>query len=114
MASLSAPLGEALRVRARPAESTEGVVGQDRPGVMLFDRAGALISANTEARAWLAELPHDLSRPSDLGVPIPLWIAGAARAPQEGRSRPRRLTAMDRKRLGSGVGLRPVCVQTLG
>lgn len=92
VASLSAPLGEALRVRARPAESRAEMVVQDRPGVMLFDRTAVLISANTEARAWLAELPHDLSRPSDLGVPVPLWIVGAvlhAQGSDDGTARAR-------------------------
>jgi DNA-binding CsgD family transcriptional regulator len=73
VASLSAPLGEALRVRARPAESL-GVVRHDRPGLLLFDRAGALVSANEQARAWLAELPPGLVLPSDLGVAVPMWM----------------------------------------
>jgi DNA-binding CsgD family transcriptional regulator len=73
VASLSAPLGEALRVRARPAESL-GVVRHDRPGLLLFDRGGALISANEQARAWLAELPPGLVLPNDLGVAVPMWI----------------------------------------
>ena len=73
MASLSAPLGEALRVRARPAGSL-GVVRHDRPGLLLFDRDGALVSANEQARAWLAELPTGLVLPSDLGVAVPMWM----------------------------------------
>jgi hypothetical protein len=57
VASLSAPLGEALRVRARPAESLGELVRRDRPGLRLFARDGTLVSANDPARAWLAELP---------------------------------------------------------
>jgi DNA-binding CsgD family transcriptional regulator len=75
VASLSAPLGEALRVRARPAGSL-GVVRHDRPGLLLFDPDGTLHSANQEARAWLAELPDDQDLPSDLEVAVPMWLLG--------------------------------------
>jgi len=74
VASLSAPLGEALRVRARPAGPLGGLVRHDRPGLLLFDRGGALVSANEQARAWLAELPTGLDVPSDLGVAVPVWL----------------------------------------
>jgi DNA-binding CsgD family transcriptional regulator len=76
VASLSAPLGQALRVRARPAGSLGGLVRHDRPGLLLFDRGGALVSANEQARAWLAELPPGLDVPSDLGVAVPMWMLG--------------------------------------
>ena len=76
VASLSAPLGEALRVRARPAEAFGGLVPDGRPGLLLFDRDGELTSANQEARAWLGELPHDQNLPSDLGVGVPMWLLG--------------------------------------
>lgn len=76
VASLSAPLGEALRNRARPAEPPDGPVPRDQPGLLLFDRDGTLLSANEEARAWLAELPHDQDLPSDLGVGVPMWLLG--------------------------------------
>jgi DNA-binding CsgD family transcriptional regulator len=75
VASLSAPLGEVLRVRARPSGSTEGFTGKERPGLLLFDGDGVLESANEEARVWLAELPPDLGRPSDLDLQVPLWIS---------------------------------------
>jgi DNA-binding CsgD family transcriptional regulator len=84
MGSLSAPLGEALRVRARPSETTEGFTGNERPGLMLFDRSGNLLSVNEEARTWLAELPSDPGRSSDLGLRVPLWISGAVFHAQEG------------------------------
>jgi DNA-binding CsgD family transcriptional regulator len=74
VASLSAPLGEALRVRARPAGSLRGLVRHDRPGLLLFDCGGALVSANEQAEAWLAELPPGLDVPSDLGVAVPMWM----------------------------------------
>jgi DNA-binding CsgD family transcriptional regulator len=76
VASLSAPLGEALRVRARPADLLGERVPGGRPGLLLFDPDGALLSANEEARAWLAELPHEQDLPSDLGVGVPMWMLG--------------------------------------
>jgi DNA-binding CsgD family transcriptional regulator len=96
VASLSAPLGEALRVRTRPAGSLRGLVPHDRPGLLLFDRGGALVSANEQARAWLAELPHGLELPSDLGVAVPVWMLATvfralavARARGDGTARAR-------------------------
>ena len=76
VASLSAPLGEALRVRARPADPLGSPRGDGRPGLLLFDPDGGLRSANEEARAWLAELPHDQDLPSDLEVGVPMWLLG--------------------------------------
>jgi DNA-binding CsgD family transcriptional regulator len=76
VASLSAPLGEALRARARPAGFLGAYLHGGRPGLLLFDRDGRLVSANQEARAWLAELPHDQNLPSDLGVGVPMWLLG--------------------------------------
>ncbi len=76
VASLSAPLGEALRSRARPAGLPGRPVPDGRPGLLLFDRRGGLVSANQEARAWLAELPSEQDLPSDLGVGVPMWMLG--------------------------------------
>jgi DNA-binding CsgD family transcriptional regulator len=76
VASLSAPLGEALRSRARPAGLRGRPVPDGRPGLLLFDRRGGLVSANQEARAWLAELPSEQDLPSDLGVGVPMWMLG--------------------------------------
>jgi hypothetical protein len=76
VASLSAPLGEALRVRARPADALGAPPRGGRPELLLFDRDGALLSANEEARVWLAELPHDQDLPSDLDVGVPMWMLG--------------------------------------
>jgi DNA-binding CsgD family transcriptional regulator len=76
VASLSAPLGEALRVRARPDDPLGGLAPAGRPGLLLFDRDGALVSANAEARTWLAELPADQDLPSDLDVGVPMWLLG--------------------------------------
>jgi DNA-binding CsgD family transcriptional regulator len=76
VASLSAPLGEALRVRARPADLPGGPGSGVRPGLLLFDPEGTLQSANQEARAWLAKLPDDQDLPSDLEVGVPMWLLG--------------------------------------
>ena len=76
VASLSAPLGEALRARARPADLPSGPGSGHRPGLLLFDPDGTLHSANQEARAWLAELPDDQNLPSDLEVAVPMWLLG--------------------------------------
>jgi DNA-binding CsgD family transcriptional regulator len=77
VASLSTPLGEALRVRARPTTTPDSPVPHSHPGLLRFDAAGALISANDQARAWLAELPPcGLNFPSDLGLMMPSWVMG--------------------------------------
>ena len=76
VASLSAPLGEALRVRSRPDDFLGAPLADGRPGLLLFDRQGELRSANEGARAWLAELPHEQDLPSDLGVGVPMWMLG--------------------------------------
>jgi hypothetical protein len=74
IAGLSEPIGEALRVRVRPAGALGGLVRHDRPGLMLFDVAGDLVSLNEQARAWLAEPPPDENLHTDLGVQLPLWL----------------------------------------
>jgi DNA-binding CsgD family transcriptional regulator len=89
VASLSEPLGEALRVRARPTKTPDGPVPHSHPGLLRFDAAGAPISANDQARAWLAELPPcELNFPSDLGLTMPPWVMGVvfrASAAADGR-----------------------------
>ena len=76
VASLSAPLGETLRARARPVGFLGEPVRGGRPGLLLFDRHGRLLSANEEARAWLAELPQDQDLSTDLDVGVPMWLLG--------------------------------------
>jgi len=76
VASLSAPLGEALRMRARPAGFLGEAIPGGRPGLLLFDPDGGLVSANQAARTWLAELPHDQDLPSELGIGVPMWMLG--------------------------------------
>jgi DNA-binding CsgD family transcriptional regulator len=77
VAGLSERIGEQLRLRARPTGPAAGLVRHDRPGMMLFDDAGELISVNEQARAWLAELPADPGPSSDLGVVVPIWLTVA-------------------------------------
>lgn len=113
VASLSAPLGEALRNRARPAEPLDGPVPRDQPGLLLFDRDGTLLSANEEARAWLAELPHDQDLPSDLEVGVPMWLL--ARCSRPSRPSPPAATAPPARGSGPGAGsgwsaMPPACV----
>ncbi len=74
VASLSAPIGEALRFGARPPDDVAGLVRHDPPGLMTFDLAGNLISADDQAGRWLAELPSEQARESDDGIDIPIWM----------------------------------------
>jgi DNA-binding CsgD family transcriptional regulator len=77
VASLSEPLGETLRLRARPADTIAKHPHADQPGLLLFDPSGALISANDQAKLWLDELhPCRLTRTTDLGVTLPMWLMG--------------------------------------
>jgi DNA-binding CsgD family transcriptional regulator len=46
----------------------------DRPGLLLFDARDELISVNDAAREWLAELPPEPGRATDLGVELPIWM----------------------------------------
>lgn len=73
LAGLSSPIGEALRNHARPSELCADVGDLDRPGLLLFDAGGELVSVNEEARAWLAELPPEPGIVTDHGV-IPVWM----------------------------------------
>jgi DNA-binding CsgD family transcriptional regulator len=80
VAGLSTPIGQALRAHALPKQSPNGLVGPpgpDGPGFMLFDRYGELVSADEQARAWLAEIPPDRFLPNRLGMDLPLWLVVA-------------------------------------
>jgi DNA-binding CsgD family transcriptional regulator len=76
VASLSAPIGEALRRCARPDDDVATLVGIDGPGLMTFNLAGNLVSADESARARLAELPREHCLPTDLEVDVPVWLVG--------------------------------------
>jgi DNA-binding CsgD family transcriptional regulator len=81
VAGLSAPLAEALRRQVHAAPADRDAVAAERPGLLLFDDQGRLLSANEYATTWLEELPrHDLM-PTRIGLPVPLWLLmTAARA----------------------------------
>ena len=74
ISSLSSPIGEALRVRARPGDEPGGLLRYERPGMLIFDTAGELVSVDDQARAWLAELGPDPGVPTDLGLELPVWL----------------------------------------
>jgi DNA-binding CsgD family transcriptional regulator len=72
VAGLSAPIAEALRRHARPTDAEPGT-DVDRPGLLLFDNDGEVVSANEDARHWLDELPAEPGVPTDYGV-LPVWM----------------------------------------
>jgi DNA-binding CsgD family transcriptional regulator len=74
VASLSAPIGEALRFRARPPDDVARLVDHEPPGLMMFDRAGNLIAADDQARRWLAELRPGQPERTGGGIDIPIWM----------------------------------------
>jgi DNA-binding CsgD family transcriptional regulator len=78
VASLSAPLGEALRTQARPAEVGAPGPAPEVPGLLVFDADGELISANDPARAWLEQLAPEPTLSTDLGLEVPLWLVVTA------------------------------------
>ncbi|MEU8038890.1 LuxR C-terminal-related transcriptional regulator [Streptosporangium sp. NPDC049078] len=88
VASLSAPIGEAFRRSAllRP----NPVIGVPHgPGLLMFDRTGALESLNEPAEAWLQRLPFTRLSHDDPGAtPIPAElrsVVNKARAIAAGR-----------------------------
>lgn len=78
VASLSAPMGEALRTKARPGEAVGRVAHEDRPGMMVFGRGGELLSVNDVTEAWLAELPPNERAPTALGIELPMCVVVTA------------------------------------
>jgi DNA-binding CsgD family transcriptional regulator len=72
VAALSAPMGEALRRHARPTVAQPGG-DLDRAGLLLFAPDGDVVSANDEARYWLAELPAEPGVDTEHGV-LPIWL----------------------------------------
>jgi DNA-binding CsgD family transcriptional regulator len=76
LAGLSAPLGEAIRAQARPDLGPDDACDpphHDRPGLLLFDAAGDLVSVNDEARGWLDELPPEPGVETGLAT-LPVWL----------------------------------------
>jgi DNA-binding CsgD family transcriptional regulator len=87
VASLSAPLAEALRAHAR-ALDVPLATARNAPGVMTFDAAGALTSMSEEARAWLDELPPSTFPRGPIEEVPSAWVLATlvrARAIAEGR-----------------------------
>lgn len=74
VARLSAPLGDAVRRLVRDALATGGTLGGDRPGLLMFDERGRLVSVNEHAAAWLDELPRQELVPTQFGLELPLWL----------------------------------------
>jgi DNA-binding CsgD family transcriptional regulator len=71
VASLSAPLAEAVRAQqARPF----GRMAERGPGLLVFDAAGELVSMNDEALGWLDELAGDLEGDIGIGVRLPMVV----------------------------------------
>jgi DNA-binding CsgD family transcriptional regulator len=71
VASLSAPLAEAVRAQqARPF----GRMAERGPGLLVFDAAGALVAMNDEAVGWLDELAGDLEGNIGFGVRLPMVV----------------------------------------
>jgi DNA-binding CsgD family transcriptional regulator len=73
VASLSAPLGEALRRQVRTGSATVNSP-LERPGVFVFNERGRLVSANEYATAWLDELPPNDRVPTATGMHLPVWM----------------------------------------
>jgi DNA-binding CsgD family transcriptional regulator len=77
VASLSEPLGEAVRDHARATPGPAAGSVQRGPGLMLFARTGELVSVNDDALAWLDELPPDVGKIARSGVRFPIAVAAA-------------------------------------
>ncbi|MYS82678.1 helix-turn-helix domain-containing protein [Embleya scabrispora] len=90
VAGLSAPLAGRLRGFLRPGEATveELAEADEATGVLLFDRAGRLVSANEQARDRIASVVGE-----DADGALPMWIATLAAA---GTGRVRVLTRAGR------------------
>jgi DNA-binding CsgD family transcriptional regulator len=80
VASLSAPLADALRAQARVHE-VPAAAALHAPGIMTFDASGSLTSINAEARGWLDELPPSTFPRGPIDENAPNWVvATLARA----------------------------------
>ncbi|ONI84476.1 helix-turn-helix transcriptional regulator [Actinosynnema sp. ALI-1.44] len=69
--SMLVPLAKRLRSFARPVAVAPGSAG---PGLLIFDSANHLVSANDEAVDLLAELPEGPAIRTALGVRVPAWL----------------------------------------
>jgi DNA-binding CsgD family transcriptional regulator len=87
LAGLSAPIAEAVREHARPAERLPAPAPSRGPGLMVFTPGGELASVNDDALAWLEEMPAGPGGDSPAGE-LPMVVLGLlmrARAVAEDR-----------------------------
>lgn len=75
--SLVTPLAKRLRSYAEPG-SVPMSEGPQGPGLLIFDSANNLVSANDEARQHLLDLPCGPSTVTALGIRVPAWIQSTA------------------------------------
>ncbi len=78
VAGLSAPLAEAVQRCVSDGLSADSKPVSDRPGLLVFDERGLLVSANEYAAAWLDELPRQELVPTPFGLEVPVWVLVAA------------------------------------
>lgn len=78
LADLAGPLAEPFR-RASLLREDPAADSLDAPGILMFDRAGALESLNEPAEAWLAGLSHPVvtGEPRELVLPTELLTVSA-------------------------------------
>ena len=108
VATLSTPLGHAVRAHARD-EADPSVTADDvGPGLMLFSSGGELLSINDEARAWLEELmPSRGESCGSFGIKLPMVVAATLKRAQAIAEERDHRSA--RARLRSGAGRWLVC-----
>jgi DNA-binding CsgD family transcriptional regulator len=79
VASLSEPLGDAVRLRVLADHPAGAAPDAEQPGMFIFDAQDRLVSINEYAAAWLDELPQQELVGSDFGLQLPLWLLVTAR-----------------------------------
>jgi DNA-binding CsgD family transcriptional regulator len=79
LATLSEPLGAAVRSRARPVPGVDHDLDGRGPGLLVLGPDGDLVSSNDDALAWVEELPIDgweleMLRPGPFSDRLPLVV----------------------------------------
>lgn len=112
---LATPLAKRLRSYAKPV--AEPATGDPAgTGLLIFDPAGTLVSANDEARGFLADMPDGPFADSALGLRVPVWVHGTAmqaRAIAEERDRGTARIRV-RTRAGRWLACHASCVREAG